>query len=303
MSVYLTSDTELTAIANAIRTRTGTTATLNYPTDFIAGINAISGDGGSGSGGSGAGGITVDTTNLFIVCQNNQPNNPQENTIWVKTSQYTNNYTFRYQAPTDNLTDGMLWFGTGWWTDNEISINGVYFQLTCCHQYINSEWVEKDAYIYQNSSWKIFSDLYHPLNNCNFAQSYKNLNNNPLVNGNSGTVSANGWGVGGTGVRWVGITVPFHINSSKTTCYVRAVRGGNLASTGGAVRFGFTSTATSTSWKAVQSANNGTSELYTPVDLTGLTEGDYYFRCYCNGYEDNGQIYTATVTMKDISIE
>jgi hypothetical protein len=75
MSVYLTSDTELTAIANAIRTRTGTTATLNYPTDFITGINAISGDGGSGSS-SGGGGITVYTTNLFIVCQNNQPNSP-----------------------------------------------------------------------------------------------------------------------------------------------------------------------------------------------------------------------------------
>lgn len=46
---YLTTDTELTSIANAIRTKGGTSAALEYPADFITAINAIpTGGGGSG---------------------------------------------------------------------------------------------------------------------------------------------------------------------------------------------------------------------------------------------------------------
>jgi len=41
MADYLTTDTELTSIANAIRTKGGTSAALAYPTDFITAINAI----------------------------------------------------------------------------------------------------------------------------------------------------------------------------------------------------------------------------------------------------------------------
>lgn len=42
MADYLVTDTELTSIANAIRTKGGTSAQLVYPTDFISAINAIS---------------------------------------------------------------------------------------------------------------------------------------------------------------------------------------------------------------------------------------------------------------------
>ena len=41
MADYLTTDTELTSIANAIRTKGGTSAALAYPTEFISAINAI----------------------------------------------------------------------------------------------------------------------------------------------------------------------------------------------------------------------------------------------------------------------
>lgn len=40
---YLTTDTELTSIADAIRTKGGTSASLVYPAGFISAINAISG--------------------------------------------------------------------------------------------------------------------------------------------------------------------------------------------------------------------------------------------------------------------
>lgn len=42
---YLTTDTELTSIANAIRTKGGTTAQLTYPTGFINAINSLGGGG------------------------------------------------------------------------------------------------------------------------------------------------------------------------------------------------------------------------------------------------------------------
>ena len=41
MADYLTTDTELTSIADAIRTKGGTSAALTYPADFISAINAI----------------------------------------------------------------------------------------------------------------------------------------------------------------------------------------------------------------------------------------------------------------------
>lgn len=40
-------DTDLTSVANAIRTKGGTSASLSFPADFISAINAISGGGGN----------------------------------------------------------------------------------------------------------------------------------------------------------------------------------------------------------------------------------------------------------------
>lgn len=49
MTVYLTTDTDLTSVADAIRTKGSTTAALVYPAGFITAINNISGGGGSAS--------------------------------------------------------------------------------------------------------------------------------------------------------------------------------------------------------------------------------------------------------------
>lgn len=49
MTTYLTTDTDLTSIANAIRTKGGTSAPLAYPLGFVSAINNIEG-GGSGGG-------------------------------------------------------------------------------------------------------------------------------------------------------------------------------------------------------------------------------------------------------------
>jgi hypothetical protein len=47
MSDYLVTDTELTSIANAIRTKGGTAAALEFPTDFVSAIGAIPSGGGA----------------------------------------------------------------------------------------------------------------------------------------------------------------------------------------------------------------------------------------------------------------
>ena len=48
MADYLTTDTELTSVANAIRTKGGTSAQLVYPTGFVSAIEAIPTGGGGG---------------------------------------------------------------------------------------------------------------------------------------------------------------------------------------------------------------------------------------------------------------
>lgn len=46
MANYLTTDTDLTAVADAIRTKGGTSAALSFPTGFVDAIQAISGGSG-----------------------------------------------------------------------------------------------------------------------------------------------------------------------------------------------------------------------------------------------------------------
>ena len=52
MANYLTTDTDLTAVADAIRTKGGTNATLTFPSGFVSAINAIPSGGGGGSSAS-----------------------------------------------------------------------------------------------------------------------------------------------------------------------------------------------------------------------------------------------------------
>ena len=49
MANYLVTDTELTSIADAIRTKGGTSASLEFPTDFVSAIENIPSGGGGGS--------------------------------------------------------------------------------------------------------------------------------------------------------------------------------------------------------------------------------------------------------------
>ncbi len=61
MADYLVTDTELTSVANAIRTKGGTSANLSFPTEFISAINAIP-TGGGGASNYVTGTFTTDST-------------------------------------------------------------------------------------------------------------------------------------------------------------------------------------------------------------------------------------------------
>lgn len=52
MANYLTTDTDLTSVADAIRTKGGTSASLAFPADFVSAIAAIPSGGGDSDSGS-----------------------------------------------------------------------------------------------------------------------------------------------------------------------------------------------------------------------------------------------------------
>ena len=58
MANYLVTDTELTSIADAIRTKGGTSESLEFPTDFVSAIENIP----SGGGGGGSTSASINTT-------------------------------------------------------------------------------------------------------------------------------------------------------------------------------------------------------------------------------------------------
>lgn len=45
---YLTNDTDLKAVADAIRTKAGSTAALSFPDGFVSAVNGIQTSGGGG---------------------------------------------------------------------------------------------------------------------------------------------------------------------------------------------------------------------------------------------------------------
>lgn len=89
---YLTTDTDLTSVANAIRTKGGTSAQLAFPADFVSAINAISGGGG------------VLTTVDFVVDNIKRSNL----SISMDTTEYDNYMAVYAVAETGVYSDGVL---------------------------------------------------------------------------------------------------------------------------------------------------------------------------------------------------
>jgi hypothetical protein len=92
--------------------------------------------------------------NFKIIGGTSQPTNPVGNILWVETSVEITNWAFSYEQPAGK--EGKIWIhdlATGQLTLDMLENNSIILSPTYCQQYINGQWVEKKAYVYQNSSW------------------------------------------------------------------------------------------------------------------------------------------------------
>ena len=117
MSNYLVTDTELTSIANAIRTKGGTSGTLAFPSDFVEAIGDIP---------SGGGGISWDDIATLAA--------PSGDIVLTVNS--VGNYAFAYMNPSYNWTvrgDSVTNMGQNAFRSCTNLKSAKFPSLTSCH--------------------------------------------------------------------------------------------------------------------------------------------------------------------------
>lgn len=129
---------KLTAIADAIRAKTGKedTLTLDQMPLEIAGIQT---------------GVEL---NFKVVGGTIQPTSPSENMIWVNTSTTITSWVFSATQPTG--ATGMVWIFTGTTSTvefNALKENGIMVYPMSAKQYVSGAWVDKIVKIYQGGAW------------------------------------------------------------------------------------------------------------------------------------------------------
>lgn len=181
MAEYLIQDTTLTAIANAIRAKTGKSDELTLDAmkmeiegieigvdtsdatataeDILSGKTAYV-DGEKVTGSHICEGAEL---NFEVIGGTTQPTNPKENTIWVNTANDITNYIFSATAP-ESPAEGAVWFVTSSdgslakfeaLADDTVSI--VVYPDAPAYQYIGGQWVSKPTSLYQFGSWTVLS--------------------------------------------------------------------------------------------------------------------------------------------------
>lgn len=93
---------------------------------------------------------------LHVVGGTTQPANPEQNTIWVKTSTAITSYELQHDAP-DTPAEGMIWIQTSYFSYAPMDIlpdNGVKVYPIAAYQYESGAWVEKEAKSYIDGAWK-----------------------------------------------------------------------------------------------------------------------------------------------------
>lgn len=87
------------------------------------------------------------------------PESGSDNDIAVVTSEPMTSWVFSPIAPV-NPENGTVWFGSrnvSSYQFNALKDNGIVICLDVVKQFINGEWVQITAYIYQNGTWSKFS--------------------------------------------------------------------------------------------------------------------------------------------------
>lgn len=140
---------KLTAIADAIRAKTGKTDTLTLE-EMETAITTME----------------TDSTNFSIMGSATEPANPKENTIWIETDVVIGEYQFSAIQPTSRangaaLQNGDVWIKTAEKSNVTINVlkkNAINENLVAVYQYVNSDWSKKESLIYINNNWTKFGD-------------------------------------------------------------------------------------------------------------------------------------------------
>ena len=93
--------------------------------------------------------------NFEIVGSENEPAAPRENMIWINTNVPITSYIFDVSAPSSPLPD-MIWIKIG--TSSDIAFDalkgsGIKIYPKSAKQYIEDQWVDKEAETYLNGEW------------------------------------------------------------------------------------------------------------------------------------------------------
>ena len=93
--------------------------------------------------------------NFKVVGGTEQPANPNENTIWVNTSNEITSWACSPQSPA-NPIEGMVWIITALNSDINVEAlkkNTIVLYILQVHQYISGAWAVCTCMVYQNGAW------------------------------------------------------------------------------------------------------------------------------------------------------
>lgn len=128
---------DIISIADSIRMVNNTEEQLIFPEDFISQI------------------LANQSLNFNIIGGMDIPNNPKENTIWIKTSVIFNNWCISLNEP-NNLSNGDIWIHTSskyGVSINMLSKNAIMCNIAKASQYIDNQWVDVSMQVYHDGFW------------------------------------------------------------------------------------------------------------------------------------------------------
>ena len=130
-------DTDMKTVADKIREKAQLSGLLNWPSGYIEGIDQCS------------------SLNFSVVGGTTRPNNPVENTIWVKTDTEITRWALSPVQP-QSPANGAVWIKTGSASEysfNALKKNEIKVYPQGAKQYVARKWVDIDCLYYQNGKW------------------------------------------------------------------------------------------------------------------------------------------------------